>query len=246
MPLALAASTEITVTTEPNSYVMVRIFEAGSRTELLESFLDRRVNFNGQVIVTHTSDASSVDLEVFVKEKPNGVAKYYKRYESVAAGSPFSAILPENLTLPVIPSANETNAVQNATANSVNVTNLTSPDSQAQGITGSAIGETGVFTKIRWQYLVAGAVLAIILAVGGVIIKKRGFKINKTPQQPVPSMNNDARVPKEIERELMATRRQLESTTKELRQLKNETSIREIEKNVQREQEEIRRLREGK
>lgn len=246
IPSVYAATTTIKVTTEPNKFVMIRIFEANSRTNLIESIFDRRVDFNNQVTVTHNSEFSKLDIEVYIKERPNSATQYFQKYPGINAGGTFEATLPEGAGAPsptTEPPINVTNSTnQTAPSNETNSTNLTAPGVSA-GITGNAIQGSTILAKVKWYYIVAGALLAIVLVMGGIAIKERR---SKTKPAAIPkSPPGSAKDPNELETKLKETERRLEQATREISRIKNEEQIRDIQKRIDAEQEQIRRLRQG-
>lgn len=244
LPQVLALDTTIQVTSEPNTFIMIRVFEGGSQTNLLESILDRRVDFNNQVTVTHSSDKSRLDIVVYVKEIPNGAAKYYKRYENIAAGSTFAVSLPENATAPnrsIIttsqPAINDTNQTEPTT----NVTNITA--GTAAPLTGNAIQSSTVLGGIKWYYVVAGAFLAVAILAGGFIMKKK--QSAKGPAVMPKNPPGSTKDPTELEKQLQETQARLDQATKEISRIKNEDQIKQLQKNIEAEQEQLRKLQQG-
>lgn len=240
-PSVYAFSTSIEVTTEPGKYVMIRIFEANNRLNLLQSVFDRRVDFENKIMIAHASDYSRLDIEVYIKDQPNGDTRHYKRYEGVSAGTPFTVTLPEDAgSTQDAPPLNDTN--QTNPGNVTNSTNMTAPE-VSPGITGNAVAETPLLQKIKWYYIVAGALIAVIIVAGGLTIKDRRSK--KAPAAAPKSPPGSAKDPNELESKLRDTEKRLEQATREIMRIKNEEQIKEIQKRIDAEQEQIRRLRQG-
>ncbi len=240
LPSVYAIETTIKVTTEPNNYVMIRVFEAGS-THLLESILDKFTDPSGQVIVKHTSEVTNLDIIVYVRAQRNGETKYYQKFEAVAPGSTFEAYVPESLKPTTATEENKTNVdapLQNESTNSTTEASArTSPS-----ITGNAIFNAETFTKIPWYYIVTGAALAIVVVGGGIALKKRGRTSPATQPKTPPGSTKD---PKELETKLEETQKRLEQATKEISRIKNEEQIKELQKNIDAQQEQIRKLQQG-
>lgn len=240
-PSVYAFSTTIEITTEPGKYVMIRVFEANNRLNLLQSVFDRRADFDNKVSIAHASDYSRLDIEVYIKDQPNGDTKHYKRYEGISAGTPFTATLPEGARSPTNePPLNDTN--QTAPGNLTNSTNMTAPE-VSPGITGNAIAGTPLLQKIKWYYIVSGALLAAIIVAGGLVMKDRRGK--SLPAAAPKNPPGSAKDPKELETKLRDTERRLEQATREISRIKNEEQIKQLQKNIDAEQEQIRRLRQG-
>lgn len=241
LPSVYATETTIQVTTEPNNYVMIRVFEAGSQ-HLLESILDKFTNPSGQVIVKHTSEATNLDVVVYVRAQRNGETKYYQKFEAVAPGSTFEAYVPESLKPATAPEENkaETDSImQNESTNST----TESSANPAPSITGNAIFNAETLRKMPWYYIVAGAALALVVVGGGIAIKKRGKSSGPaTPPKTPPGSTKD---PQELEMKLEETQKRLEQATKEISRIKNEEQIKELQKNIDAQQEQIRKLQQG-
>ncbi len=232
-----ALDTTIKVTSEPGKFVMIRVFEAGSKTNLVQSVFDRRVDFNNQVTITHSSEFSRLDIEVYIKNEPNGQTQHYKKYTNINAGGTFNVTLPEGASAPaaISPPAPTLNTTLNQTTN---ITNVSAPT-----ITGNAIQNSTAVTKISWYYIVAGVILAGLLLGGGIAVKKRLSRSGPAamPKTP-PGSDKD---PQALEMKLKETQDQLDQATKEISRIKNEDQIKELQKSIDAQQEQIRKLRQG-
>lgn len=243
MPLVVAYDTEITVTTNPNHFVMIRVFESGDRLNLIQSVFDRRVDFNSQYKLVHTSNVSSLDIEVYIKDQPNGDTKHYQRFDGVTAGQPFAATVPEGAAAalsdttaaPLEKTLNDTNSTE-----PTNVTNttLTAPST----ITGNVI-QGSWLKKTQGYYILAGAILAMAVLGGGVIVSRRKSKQGHAvaPKSPPGSDKADG----ELQQKLQETQARLDQATKELSQMKNADQIKQLQKSIDAEQEQIRKLQQG-
>lgn len=231
----LAITTEVTVTTTPNSYAMIRFFEAGSKTNLLQTFFDRYTDFNNQVRVTHDSETSFLDIEVYIKDKPNGATVHYKKYTRVQAGTPFNVTLPDSATSPAPDALEEETPIANTTVNETIQT-------ETQPLTGNVIKEKSTLGSVPWYYfLVAALFLAVLIGGARFMQDKKGTKRPTAPKDP-PGKSKD---PAELEQKLQEAQKRLDDATKEIATMKNQERIKEIQKNIDTEQEQIRKLQQG-
>lgn len=234
-----ALDTKITVTSEPGKFVMIRVFEAGSKTNLVQSVFDRRVDFNNQVSIMHSSEFSKLDIEVYIKGEPNGQTQHYKKYLAINAGGTFNVTLPESASAPTPVAISPPTPSINTTLNqTTNITNTSAPS-----ITGNAVQSSTTLAKISWYYIVAGVVLAGLLLGGGVVMKRRLSRAGPAamPKTP-PGSDKD---PQALEMKLKETQAELEQATKEISRIKNEDQIKDLQKSIDAQQEQIRKLRQG-
>ena len=249
-----AAETQITVKTAPFAYVMIRIFEGGNRLGLLESFPDQQVDLDGEITVMPNPEVSSIDVEVFIKLQKNGPASYYKRYEGVETGKPFTVTLPEENNSQTSNAGSEENTTFPATETRTgNLTsNITiSENSTAESITGNILIEADG-KPINNLVIIIAVIIIVLLILFGAIMRKK--MKNRTPREPNPSnaTKSDSFIPKDDQRiveDLKATQSRLDQANQELNKLKgrlkNEEKIREIENRINAEKDELRRLRQG-
>lgn len=255
LPSVLAATTPITIHTAPDTFVMVRVYKANEKIDTLQSIIDTPSGLSGTVEITHESAESSIDVEVFIKLKRNGRAEFYKRFGPFTAGEPISLTLPEENNTDEEPVAakisdNATIPETTAPAETQSTTSAQSNDNPAP-VTGQVI--SGMPDKKTLSVIIGGIVLVGALAYISYLFYQKGGLSGLSVSGMFKSMPGAKSAPRgfrgespgHILSELNQTKRELESTRRELQSLRNRDKIKEAEARIEREKEELRRLRSG-
>ena len=256
LPMVAAHDTSITITTHPSTLVMVRAFEAGTAINI-QTFQDTEVGDDGVVTFDLSSEASDLDLEVYVKLVRNGPAFIYKKFEDVKAGEPFTETVMRGVPNEEV--SEETTTQTNATEeNSTLVAEETITEIDANStnaLTGHAI--SGFGTGAFKSYYLWIAILAAGLIAGGAMFtrarKRKQHGLDYTPvaadaapattkvQSPEEQLSLDTL--DSLRTELETTKGKLKQANTEISKIQNKERINTLEKNIKEEEAELLRLR---
>lgn len=256
--LVSAATTSISVKTLPNHRVTIIVYPKEKLSSLESFYIDS--DANGMASVSHTSSESEID--VLVKITKDGNKVFLDKFTGYDAGTPISIRIDnEEITGNYIPAEttieestdneSDTSAAEENTAPSEN-SNLDNVDTgQNPGVTGEVVsGESsGSYAKVI--YYVVGILAALLIALFVVrtfIIRRngfmhghgKGFGFSSGPSDSAPSANNII-----DSSDVRRLKSQLESSQREIRLLRNQEKIREVEFKIKEEQKELDRMKRG-
>jgi len=248
LPMTLAA--EINVRTVSGHRASITLLGAGETYEFLDSFhLD--TGDNGMVKVEYTGGKEAID--VLVKISKDGETIVNERFEEMNAAEPmYLQVIPgkiskDYLKLDEEKARAEEERLAKLEAEKAEVANPEVTDDGNKGVTGSAISDYELKIPKSLYYIVGGLLVVGLLAFLGLKYgdNLRGLGPGK-PVVSVASASNTGSAKDPAEERLIA---QLKEAQKEIARLKREeeniTKIVEMEKKLEADKEELRKLRSG-
>jgi len=249
---ASATDTEINVKTLSNVKVTIQVLDPAQVYLLLNSF-HVESGYSGEVSAAYVGEEETVDIKVQITE--NGNQLIVEKFKGVKTGKPvYVTAFIGNVSIsdekePVVsdvPSQNSSNATNVSSQIASNASVNDSSEIEAdKGVTGSAILDKINF-PVKWYYILGGIVL--ILVVGFLIFR---FFINRSSSQ-VPAYNvtklnrNNMISPRKMEGELGEAHKKIIALQNEVNGLKKAEKIKEAERKIQADKEELERIKKGK
>jgi hypothetical protein len=261
--LISATETNIKIKTVP--FKNVNVNALSSSMEVYERF-NKDADEYGDVSFLFSADVPMFDLTIFVKDIETGRKVAYVKLEHQMAGEDiYAEVVPEDFVIIKTPGEENETPVENLTEeentgldeNNTNDSLIASqeePDEKSK-ISGQVVSIFG--GDIKLTNLLLYALGGIVLLTAGFFTVKKVRKIKKRKGKVNGKKGNkEIRVKKlsELREEqkdtpenyygiLSETQRKLEQTQKELNQFKNQERIKEIESKIQRDQQELKKLK---
>jgi hypothetical protein len=255
-----ATETNITVKTVP--FKNINIVVLSSSLEVYDRF-NKDADKYGDASFVFSSDKYRFDLNIFIKDLELDKKVAYKSLENQVAGENiYVEVIPEDFTIVETPGEENETQVQELLETDMELDeNLSLNDSlvflqeeseKKPGISGWAISFFGEDSKLRNILLYAfGGILlfsAGFFTVKKVRNRKKGekkIKIKKLSELvEEKKIDGQKDTPQNYYGILNDTQKRLEQTQKELSKFKNQEKIKEIERKIQRDQQELKKLKE--
>jgi len=245
----LISATETIIKVKTVPFKNINVIVLSSSLEIYDSF-NKDADQYGDASFLFSSDKSRFDVTIFVKDVDLDKKIAYKKLEYQVAGEDiYVEVVPEDFTIVKTPGEEaETEIVENISLND-SITSLQEEPIQKSRISGYAI--FGENTKLRdiILYSLGGIIILLIAFFIFKKIKKRnkgekGIRIKKLSElrSEEKALDNDGS-PQNYYQILNNTQKKLEETQKELDKVKNREKIREIERRIQKDQQELRKLK---
>ena len=272
IPFVSAIETQINIRTLPSHKVNAQILDPVPPNYALDSF-NGYANLDGDITFAYKSELKEVGIKVQINDK-EGKLVTVEKLGNFPTGSPlFLQVIKGNISLDFRelskPAQNTTNATQNVTANqtqpATNITNQTTTNVTANqsdvnstqtGLSGTILGITEKikFSKTVYYIIIGFAALVVLFFV----IRAGYRKYQKSPyigssttkidsqgrihQQTASNLTSNSKL---LEKELVSARNKIRELQSEINRMKNQERIREMEKRIQAEKDEIERLKKG-
>jgi hypothetical protein len=257
-----ATETNITIKTVP--FKNINIIILSSSLEVYDSF-NKDADKYGDASFLFSSDKSRFDLTIFVKDVDLNKKIAYEKLENQIAGENiYVEVVPKDFTIIETPKEEGETQIQNL-ENEEEIgldENISLNDSlilsQEESKTKSLVSGNAIFgedNKLRniILYVLGGIVLVLIIFFFFKKIKRGGNKKKKIKEIKVKKLSelrkeekiNEQKddAPKDYYKMFEDTQKELEKTQQELSKVKNQERINEIERKIQRDQQELRKLK---
>jgi hypothetical protein len=245
----LISATETIIKVKTVPFKNINVIVLSSSLEIYDSF-NKDADQYGDASFLFSSDKSRFDVTIFVKDIDSDKKIAYKKLEYQIAGEDiYVEVVPEDFTIVKTPGEEtETEIAENISLND-SVISLQEESTQKSRISGYAIfGENTKLRKII-LYSLGGIIILLVAFFIFKKIKKRnkgekGIRIKKLSElrSEEKASDNDGS-PQNYYQILNNTQKKLEETQKELDKVKNREKIREIERRIQKDQQELRKLK---
>ncbi|HPD81916.1 MAG TPA: hypothetical protein PK357_02340 [Candidatus Pacearchaeota archaeon] len=245
----LISATETVIKVKTVPFKNINLIVLSSSLEIYGSF-NKDADKYGDASFLFSSDKSRFDVTIFIKDVDLDKKIAYKKLENQIAGEDiYVEVVPEDFTIVKTPGEEiETEIVENVSLND-SIISLQEEPIQKPRISGYAI--FGENTKLRniILYSLGGVIILLIAFFIFKKVKKRnkgekGIKIRKLSElrSEEKTLNKDD-TPQNYYGILNNTQKKLEETQKELDKVKNREKIKEIERRIQKDQQELRKLK---
>ena len=257
------SSTQVNIKSFPSHKVEVRALVSGSVYSLIESFYGS-TDASGMFSQVISLDESEFDVKVWIKNGNDVVVS--ERFDGISLSDTLNLVMfpgsVETVDSFEVPAeaTNETEPT-NITENTTEVANDSVEDSsidtaetppEAAGITGLSTSEdTGFFSGSSLYYIIGVVVLLAIGFFGFTAFKKsqgaptRGIKVKKLSELQREREEMSGKSVEEYKHALDSAQKKLEESQREISKLKNQEKIKQIEDRMNKEKEEVNRLRRG-
>lgn len=245
----LISATETIIKVKTVPFKNINVIVLSSSLEIYDSF-NKDADQYGDASFLFSSDKSRFDVTIFVKDINLDKKIAYKKLENQIAGEEiYVEVVPEDFTIIETPGEElEQEIVENVSLND-SLISLQEESEQKSRISGHAI--FGENTKLKNIILYSfGGILVILIAF--FIFKKikkrdkgeKGIKVKKLSElRSEEKILGNEGSPQNYYQILNNTQKKLEETQKELDKVKNQEKIKEIERRIQRDQQELRKLK---
>ena len=244
LPGIIAIKTDITIKTKPDTLVSINVADPYSEEKIFNAF--ERADSSGMYITSFSTGLEKVNIEIVSKDNQNVIIGS-QEYENYVSGNAIALnFIEEEQNESAVAETLEGNitAVNESSPNNVELLeSVNEIEDNEAGITGLAVGK--ILNK-KVIYVVVGAILLAVVVFFGIRMKKKLSGKKDIVVKKLSEMQEEKQEKIEDYKETIEkAEKKIREAQNEINSLRNQSRIREMERKLQQDQAELRRLRGG-